>query len=146
MAGVAHQHLEQLELARLQLEHAPRPGDAAREEVHLEIADGERRRRGFAAGAPAQQRIDPRVQLGERERLDQVIVGAAAQPRDPVGDRAHRGEEQHRGLVARAAQRFDDRKPVEAGQHAVDHRDVVVLRQGADQAVLAIGHHVDDEA
>ena len=73
-----HQVLEQRELARPQLERPAGALDLARQQIERQIADDQARRLGGAAGA-AQQRLQPRQQLRERERLGQVIVAAGLQ-------------------------------------------------------------------
>ncbi len=55
---------------------------------------------GAALGSPS-QRVDTDQQLGERERLGEVVVPARAEAGEPVGQRTARGEEQHRRLHAR---------------------------------------------
>src|ERR671935_92142 len=73
-ALVAHQVLEQLELALGELDRALATVHLVRVGVEAEIADAERR---HAAGRPpAQQRPQSREQLLALERLDQVVVGA----------------------------------------------------------------------
>ena len=64
-------------------------------------------------------------QLGEGERLDQVVVGAGVEPGDAVGHGVARGQEQDRGLHAPAAQPAADLEPVDAGQHDVEDDRVV---------------------
>ena len=53
----------------------------------------------------AQQGVDPRVELGERERLGEIIVGAGIEAVDAVGHRVQRRQEQHRRPGAGRAQR-----------------------------------------
>src|SRR4051812_5442981 len=73
--GVAHQILEQGQLARAQLDLAPAPHRAARPEVEGEIADGQVRR-GGRRGCAADQRLHAGEQLSEGERFDQVVIAA----------------------------------------------------------------------
>ena len=44
----------------------------------------------------AQQHLDPRRHLTGRERLDEIIVAAGAQARDPLVDVTERADHQHR--------------------------------------------------
>ena len=65
------------------------------------------------------QRLQPRVEFGQRERLDQVVVGAGLEAFDLVRQQILGGQHQHRhpraaGLAQLAAQR----QAVEPGQHA----------------------------
>ena len=64
------------------------------------------------AAVAAQQRAQPRQQLLERERLDEVVVGAGVQAADPVGHGVARGQQQHRRAVPRRAQAPADLEPV----------------------------------
>src|SRR5688572_28588826 len=54
-----------------------------RVEIEAQIADTEDARR-FRQPRPPHQRLEPRVQLHERERLDQVVVGAGLEAFDLV--------------------------------------------------------------
>jgi hypothetical protein len=61
----------------------------------------------------------------------------------PIVDPAERGEEQHRGLVGGAAQRLDEIEAVEARQHTIDHRQVVVVGGRQHQSVAAVVGAID---
>ena len=54
--------------------------------------DQDRRAGGLVASG---ERVDPRDELGEGERLGQIVVGAEAEAVDPVLDRARRGQYEH---------------------------------------------------
>ena len=71
--------------------------------------------------APPQQRAQPRPQLAQRERLDEVVVGAGVEPVDAVVDRVARGQHQHRRAVAGRAQPAADLEPVEPRHRDVEH-------------------------
>src|SRR6478672_5845182 len=73
-AFVAHEVLQQLELALRELDLAALAPNLVRVGVELQIADDERR--AAARRAPAQQRAQAREQLLALERLDEVVVGA----------------------------------------------------------------------
>ena len=70
-------------------------------------------------------------QLGERERLGEVVVAAGVEPRQPVGQRAAGGEEEHRRVDAVRAQRLADVAPVGVGQADVEHQEVRRLAENA---------------
>ena len=90
LPGVAHQVLEQAELAGLELDGASGAPDGVREEVHLQIRGYEPGDRRPIAAAPPRERLDPGRELGEREGLDEIVVAArAAGP--PPGRRPRRG-------------------------------------------------------
>ena len=75
----------------------PRPARLAvrDNEVELEIADAQH---GLAhhRGAASRQRLDAREQLGEGERLDQIVVAAGAQAAHAIVDLAERADDQRR--------------------------------------------------
>ena len=98
--------------------------DPSRQQVERQVADGQPRRLARAAAAP-QQRLHARQQLGERERLGQVIVAAGLQPLHAIVDGVARAEDQHRHLLLLRAQLLDQREAVELRQHHVDHGGVV---------------------
>src|SRR4051795_11798258 len=71
---VAHQELEQLELALRELDVAVAARDLVRVGVELQV--GADQRSGSARRPAAQQRAQAREQLLAVERLDEVVVGA----------------------------------------------------------------------
>ena len=80
---------------------------------------GDRRRRPAAA-----ERAHAGEQLGRGERLDEVVVGAGVETRDPVLDGVAGGEQQDRGADPLRAQPAADGESVEAGHGDVEHDDV----------------------
>ena len=75
------------------------------------------------AGAP-QQRADSSHELGEVERLRQVVVAPGAEAGEAIGQGAARREEDHRRVDALSTQRLDDVAPVGVGQADVDDEGV----------------------
>src|SRR5918996_1193868 len=73
-ALVAHEVLEELELALGELDLAVAARHLVGVRVQGEVGDGQRRRP--ARWAPAQQRAQAREELLALERLDEVVVGA----------------------------------------------------------------------
>jgi hypothetical protein len=91
-------------------------------------------------GAPA-QRLDTGGQLGERKRLGEVVIGAQAEPGDPLGDRARCGEHQDPRVSAGVDQGGADLVAGHDWQIAVQHHDVVVVdRQALKCLVTVVGH------
>src|SRR3954449_9141758 len=120
-ALVAHQVLEQLELALGELDVALAAADLVGVGVELEVAGDQR---GGAAGrTAAQQRAQAGQQLLALEGLDEVVVGAGVQPLDARLDRVARGEHEDRH-VAVGAQPAGDLDAVQAGQPEVEQHDV----------------------
>ena len=114
-------------------------GHGARQQIHLEIADDEPR----LGAAPARQRLQPRQQLGEGERLGQIVVATGTQALDPILDVTQRAQHQHRRLIARRAQRRDDRQPVDTGQHAVDDHGVEGVVRRTLEPLAALCRQID---
>ena len=101
------------ELSRTQLEARQIEGE--RTEVdHLLL--------GTRLGAPEDRR-DAQQQLTRLERLDQIVVGAALEPGDPIVRLASGGQQQDRD-VAGEAQAPCQRHAVLVGQHHVEHDQV----------------------
>ena len=127
LAGVLGELAQQVELLAAQLELRAPERRAAGERVDLELADADRaaprRRRPAGGRGPAQDRADPRDDLGGREGLDDVVVGAELEPDDAVGLRAARGEHDHRD-AGFGAQRAADVAAVAVGQHEVEQHEV----------------------
>ncbi len=94
--------------------------------VERHLAD---RQHGRPCGrAPAQQRAQPGQQHHVRERLGQVVVGAAVEPVGLVVLAVLGREHQHRHPVLFGPQRPDHLVAGQAGQHHVeDHRVVVAV-------------------
>ncbi|MFK4579088.1 hypothetical protein ABIF83_002535 [Bradyrhizobium ottawaense] len=66
------------------------------------------------AGRPPQHRAQPRQQLLDGKRFGQIVVGAAIEPGDAVGDLA-------------ARRQHDDRHPVGAGPQLRDQGETVAI-------------------
>jgi len=91
------------------------------------------------------ERAEPGDQLRERERLGQVVVGAAAEARDAVLDRAGGGE--HEDARPHAGDELSaDVVPVQHGKVPVEHDDVVVVHEGAVEPGGAVKRGVDRHA
>jgi len=94
---------------------------------------------------PPHERSQPGQQLREREWLDEVVVGARVEPRDPVAHRVAGGEHQHGHPDTRGAEPPAGLKPVDPGQHHVQHDRVVGMRTGRDERLLAAWSNVRGE-
>jgi hypothetical protein len=131
----AHERLQQRELLGRQLDldavapHLPGRG------VQAERADLQHR--GPLHHATAGERPQPRQQLRERERLGQVVVGAAVQAGDPVLDAVARGQDEDRRPDPAVPQLTADVEAAEAREHHVQHDRVVGDRLRHPEGVLA---------
>ena len=123
----------------------PAAHDRALQPVHLQVGHAQH---GFLAGdrRAARERVHAREQLGERERLHEVVVRAGLQPLDAVAHAAQRRQHEHRRLDPGGAHRLDDGKTVDARQHAVYDHDVVARLGGEKQPVAAVLRLVDHVA
>ena len=118
---VAHQVLEQLELALGELDRALAARDLVGVGVEQQVADAQGGR--AARRAAAQQRAHPREQLLTLEGLDEVVVGAGVEALDAGLERVARGQDQDRHVVV-GAQRARDLEAVEPGQAEVEDHEV----------------------
>jgi hypothetical protein len=114
---------------------------AAAHRVDLQVAEPDHGRLG-AVAAP-RERLQPRQELVEGERLRQVVVGAGLQPAHAVLDRVERGQDEHVHVLAGGTQAAQDLEPLDARQHEIQHHDVVGSAARHPQADLAIGRGVD---
>src|SRR5215471_5885464 len=80
------------------------------------------------AGTP-QQRFQAGQQLLERKRLDEIVIGAAAQPADPILQASTGGENQHRYRIFAPTYLSQDREAVSVGQPEVEHHGGVTGRR-----------------
>jgi hypothetical protein len=136
LPGVAGEELEQLELLGRELDAAPVAEHLAAVEVHDQVGDPHLAGHG-RVDAP-QVRAHARQQLLDRERLDQVVVGAGVEAGHLVVDRVLGRQDDDR-RVARLADAPRDLEAVQHGQHEVEHDEVGVefaeLREAGDAVV-----------
>ena len=76
------------------------------------------------AGGAAQDRLDARDDLGEAERLGDVVVAAGPEGLDLVLDATLRRQEEDRRPEAALAQALPDLDPVDVGEHPVEDDQV----------------------
>ena len=93
LAGVHHEVPEQRELLGGQVQRPTAPAGRVTGRVQLEVTHDEHR--GGGGRLTSQQRTHPSQQLGEGERLDEVVVGAVVEPGHPVLEGVAGGEHQH---------------------------------------------------
>src|SRR5262245_1665392 len=142
LAVVANEVLENLKFARQQLDFPATAGRRSRDEVELEVADAEHRFLDDGRAAPG-ERLDPRQQLREGKRLDEVIVAARAQATHPVVDLAERTDDQGRRDDPIVPEAPDDGEAVDVRKHAIDRHHRVVGGTSAAQSVVAVGRQID---
>src|SRR3954469_5326359 len=140
--GVAHQVLEQAELAGLKIDPTTGPAHLAPDQVHLKVGHLEHGL-DLGHGRPARERGDACQQLGKGEGLDEVVVAPSLQSLHPIAHAGHGGQEQNRRFDARSAYRLDDAEAVQARQPAVDDHDLVGLAGCQKEAVAAVGRYIN---
>jgi hypothetical protein len=95
-----------------------------------------------------QDRLDPEDELGRRERLRQVVVGAILEPGDAIDRGSPGGEHQDRRrcrfLVP--TDRPDDGPAVELGQHQIEDHQRGLVRLDRLEGGRAVGSGHDREA
>src|SRR5262249_35398971 len=96
---------------------------AARDHVALgverEVAYGEQDRPRQLG--PAKERVKPGEELGERERLREVVVGSRVEAEHAVLDCVTRRQEQDRDVQTARPQAAADRDPVAIREQPVEH-------------------------
>ena len=92
---------------------------------------------GQVAGRAAEDRLDPRDDLGEAERLGDVVVAAGAERLDLVLGRVLRGQEEHGALAPERAQPAADLDPLDVGEHPVEHDQVGLDARDRGERVAA---------
>src|SRR3954451_15761396 len=139
-ALVAHQVLEQLELALRELDAALAAVHLVRVRVELQVARGQR---GGAARRPAaQQRAHAGQQLLALEGLDEVVVGARVEALDARLQRVASGEHEDRD-VAVGAQPLGHLHAVQAREAEVEQDDIGHVGPGVAQRALSVADEAD---
>jgi hypothetical protein len=138
---VAHEQLEQGHLLRRQGElGVVGPGSVGRG-IEAKVTDFEH---GRALPRPsADERPHARRELGEAERLDQVIVSADVEASHLVLDGGASREHQHGWPAPQFPQSPADGESVDLGEHHVEHDRGVVVLGAHPQPVGAVGGDVD---
>jgi hypothetical protein len=121
---VLEQQSEKLELAPRQLERLPAAAGGPRASVELDVAYGEDVLRADAAvRRPPQHGAHPCCELGDAERLDDVVVGTELEADNTIRLEPARGEHDHRHR-RRPSELATDVAPVDVGKHQIEQDDV----------------------
>jgi len=142
LARMPHQVLEQAELASREVHGPAAAGHLAPDEVHLQVRHLEAGRGLGRCGTP-RQHLDACEQLGEGERLREVVVTAGAQALDAIVHFRERAQDQDRRGDALRAQGLHHREAVHVGQHAVGDDHVVARGQRQREPFGAVRRVVD---
>ncbi len=98
--------------------------------------------------AAAQERAHPRHQLGDGERLDDVIVGADRKAAHPLGFLSPRGQhdDRQRARALARPQPAADFKPRHAGQHPIEYDEIGRVLGEPQLGLVAAFDALDDIA
>jgi hypothetical protein len=137
LPGPPHQELQQLEFLGGEVDVLAGARDFASQQVEFQVrhfeATGFRQR-----GAAPAECFDARQQLGERERLGEIVVAAHFESVHPIIDGAERRQNQHRRAIVALAQGSDDRQAVQMRQLAIGNDHVVIALRGLIEAIAAV--------
>ena len=145
---MTHEEREQLELEVRELDLDVGARDHALREIDRDVVEAHHRAGRWRhrvdhgcgrrrAGAP-QHGLDACEQLGERERLGDVVVGTQAQRRDLIELAVARGQHDHRHDVVGGAHLGEHLEAVLARQVDVEQHEIDLGLEDDPQAVFAI--------
>ena len=109
--------------------------------VELDVREPEHL--AFLRPEPPKQRAQPGQQLVERERLDDVVVGARVEAGDPVGDLVARGQHQDGQRVAGPAKAPAGLEPVQPRHRDVEDDRVDAVAAQSVERLLAVAGQLD---
>src|SRR5262245_8339329 len=115
---IAHQVLENLKLARKQLDRPSGTARRPRHEIEFEVAHAQHGFLDHGLAAP-RERFDTGHQFHKGKRLDQIVVAAGPQPANPIVDLAERADDQRGRDDALFPELPNDRYPIHVRKHAV---------------------------
>src|ERR1700734_232203 len=121
---IAHEVLQQAKFLRQQIDRLARAHHGALEQIQVDRAHRQPDRRIVRVGRTARQDSDPRQQLRECERFDQVVVSPGLEALHAIVDSAHGGEVDHRGRDLALPQTPHEIEAIETRQHAIQNDDI----------------------
>jgi len=142
---VEHEEAQQIELGRGELQSRLAARNLVSRLVEHDVAVAQHVAREVARGT-AEDRLHAGDELGEAERLRDVVVAAGTEGGDLVRDRVLRGQEEHGGVETAVAQTTADLEPVDVREHPVEHDQIRVDPGCRRERVAAGARLLDDEA
>jgi hypothetical protein len=144
LATVLHEEAQERELLGREVHLLP----AALDDVASRVDDERTAPKGSRAlrRPPTEEGPEPAEELGEGERLDQVVVRPSVEPGDPVGDGVASGQHEDRDRDAPPPELLAHGEAVEDGEHDVEDDGVVGPGPGLPQALAAVRGGGDGEA
>jgi len=131
--GLGDEQREEVELLGGQLELSVAPPGAACADVHADRLGGDR-----VGDAAPQEGADPGEELGEPERLGDVVVGARVEAGDDVELIALGGEHEDRGARADGSDPATDLQSIDTGQPDVEDEQVVLPGERLPHRLVAV--------
>ena len=142
LISIAHQQLYQVVLPAAEPYLTLRAGEGEGGAFQRQIAPGERVALLQLSAAAPQQRADTGQQFLRFKGLGKIVIRAAVQSMDAVAHVAFGGQHQHRRGDAGFPQLLRHLKAVYAGQHHVQHHQIIDAGHGIVQAADAVIAHV----
>ena len=139
MALMPKQVFQELEFSGRQVKRTVSACGTARHEIELQVCRFQPQ--DFRRSTAPQQRADARQELGQRERFDEIVVGAEVESEHPVLHTVTGGQDEDGRLDAPVPQRPQDFKAVPPGEHHVEHDEVERLGIRAKKPVFAGRRH-----
>ena len=136
--GIAAQILQQHKFLLRKLQHLPAARGLAPQQVQFKILHAQPRCLACRRAVALEQIAQPRQQLGQRERLGQIVVAALLQSAHPIVNRAPRRQNQDRGAHSQLAQAKDQADAILIGQPKIDDEDVKGALGGQPLGRLAV--------
>ena len=96
--------------------------------------------------SPPAEGLDARAELVEGKRLDQVVIGPHLEALHPVLHAVPGRQDQDAGGTTPGPELSQDLQARHAGQHQVQHDDVVLVRLREREALLAVTGEIDGVA
>src|SRR5438093_4042515 len=115
MALLAQQIFQELELPTREIERAATSRHSPHGRIHFQVCGLEAKH--VRRTAATQQRADTCEQLGKRERLHQIVVGAQIEAEDSILDRVASGQHEYGRLETSLSEGLQDLETAAAGKH-----------------------------
>ncbi|MNC30387.1 hypothetical protein D3C75_786700 [compost metagenome] len=142
MRAFLHQHGQQLQADRVEFQQPAFASDFQGVEVVAQVADLQGP--PPAALGSAHDRFDTRRQLRQGERFNQIVIGAGLEALQTVIQLIAGREHDHRRFAASIlAQALAQGVAIDAGQHDIEHDQIVVLGGRQVQARQTILSAID---
>ena len=139
-SGIGHQRIEKLELGEREAHRLAVHRHLALRAIERDRPDDEHLVPHRSRAGPPEHGADPASQLGQAERLGDIVIGPRLEPEHRVRLRVERGQHDDRDHVAPAPQCAADLVAVGAGPEGhVEQDDVEVIRARAIDRGAPVG-------